>query len=166
VKCSRTIFLLLLTLILPMTLSAVPGENINALRRTDDIAVVVNARNDANALSVSDLRKILLGERKFWKGSEPVQLVLRQPGTPERDKVIELLLKMDDAEFARYWRDMVFRGEALGEPLSVPSNGMASEYVVDMPGGITFVLGKNLRPDLKVLKINGKFPGEPGYALK
>jgi len=35
-----------------------------------------------------------------------------------------------------------------------------------MPGGITFVAGKNLRPDLKVLKIDGKLPGQAGYALK
>jgi hypothetical protein len=43
---------------------------------------------------------------------------------------------------------------------------MASQVVRDNAGGVTFVAGKNLSPDLKVLKIDGKLPGEAGYPLK
>ncbi|HKW77092.1 MAG TPA: hypothetical protein VJN64_16285 [Terriglobales bacterium] len=165
-KKQRAIYLLSITAILLAMLGVGLAETLNSFRNTDDIAVVVNEKNSATSVTMSDLRKILLGERKFWKGSSPVQLVLRDPGTPERDKVIGLSLKMNDAEFAKYWRTMVFRGEASGEPLAVPSNGMAAEYVADTPGAITFVIGRNLRPDLKVLKVDGKYPGESGYPLK
>ena len=137
-----------------------------SLKGTGDIAVVVNIRNDANELSSSDLRGILLGERRFWKNRQPLQLILREPGTRERDAVITSLLQMNNAEYNEHWRTKIFRGEASQGPLSVPSNGMASQYVFDTPGGITFVAGRNLRPDLKVLKIDGKMPGEPGYVLR
>lgn len=165
-KNKKPIYLLSTIVILLALLSVGLAETLNSYKSTDDIAVVVNEKNSVTAVSMSDLRKILLGERKFWKGNSPVQLVLRDPGTPERDKVIGVSLKMSDAQFDKYWRTMVFRGEASGEPLAVPSNGMATEYVVDTPGAITFVVGRNLRPDLKVLKVDGKYPGEAGYPLK
>lgn len=165
-KNQRTIYLLSIMAILLAMIGVGMAETLTTFRNTDDIAVVVNEKNSVSAVTMSELRRILLGERKFWKGNSPVQLVLRDPGTPERDKVIGLSLKMNDLEFAKYWRTLVFRGEASAEPLAVPSNGMASEYVVDTPGAITFVVGRNLRPDLKVLKVDGKYPGEAGYPLK
>jgi ABC-type phosphate transport system substrate-binding protein len=165
-KNKKTIYLLSIITILLALLSVGLAESLNSFKNSDDIAVVVNEKNSVTAVSMSDLRRILLGERKFWKGNSPVQLVLRDPGTPERDKVIGVSLKMNDAEFDKYWRTMVFRGEASAEPLAVPSNGMATEYVADTPGAITFVVGRNLRPDLKVLKVDGKYPGESGYPLK
>ena len=137
-----------------------------SFKSSDDIAVVVNIRNDASELSSADLRGILLGERRFWKNRQPLQLVLREPGTRERDAVIKSLLQMNNTEYNEHWRDKIFRGEASAAPLAVPSNGMASQYVLDTPGGITFVAGRNLRPDLKVLKIDGRLPGESGYLLR
>lgn len=149
-----------------MLLGAASTEVPASVRETEDIAVVVNARNDINEVTATDLRKILLGERRFWKAGSPVMLILREPGTRERDNVLSVLLKMSNSEFGQYWRNKVFRGEAPAAPLAVPSNGMVSQYVYDTPGGITFVAGKNLRPDLKVLKIDGKLPGETGYSLR
>jgi len=137
-----------------------------SIKSSDDIAVVVNARNEINELSLVELRKILLGEKRFWRNKAPVMLILRQPGTRERDQIISMLLNMNNSEFGQYWRNKVFRGEAPAAPLAVPSNGVVSQYVSDTPGGITFVAGKNLRPDLKVLKIDGKMPGQAGYPLK
>ena len=135
-------------------------------KETNDIAVVVNAKNEINGLSMADLRKILLGEHKFWKNKAPVLMVLRQPGTRERDEVLSIAARMADHDFREHWKAMIFRGEASAEPLTVPSNGMATEYVSSSVGGITFVAGKNLRPDLKVLKIDGKVPGDLGYPFK
>jgi ABC-type phosphate transport system substrate-binding protein len=136
------------------------------VKASNDIAVVVNANNGFNKLSLEDLRKILLGERTFWIGNVRVALVLRQQGVRERDQVLEVLLKMTNADFEKIWQAKMFRGEASAVPLAVPSNGMVNEYVADVPGAISFVVGKNLRSDLKVLKIDGKLPGEPGYLIK
>ena len=136
-----------------------------SLKSSQDLAVVINPKNDTNDLSSAELRQILLGERRFWKNKAPLTIVLRETGSRERDEVIASL-KMSDAEFSQHWRDRVFRGDASAVPLAVPSNGMASQVVRDNPGGVTFVLVRNLSPDLKVLKIDGKFPGETGYPLK
>src|SRR5256885_16846014 len=65
-------------------------------KETNDIAVVVNAKNEINGLSMADLRKLLLGEHKFWKNKMPVLMVLRQPGTRERDEVLSIAARMAD----------------------------------------------------------------------
>ena len=142
------------------------AQTTSSFKETNDIAVVVNAKNETSELSMSDLRKILLGEHKFWRNKTPVVVVLRQPGTRERDEIVTIAAKMADQDFRQHWQAMIFRGEASIEPLTVPSNGMATEYVSSSLGGLTFVVGKNLRPDLKVLKIDRKVPGELGYPFK
>ena len=135
-------------------------------KETGDIAVVVNAANPVNELSVPELRKMLTGDRRFWQGNVQVKLVLCAPGLRERDQVLASLLKIKNKEFAGLWRAKVFRGEAAEEPLSVTSASTAQRSLLAMPGGITFVMVKDPSQQLKVLKIEGKLPGEPGYVLK
>src|SRR5438874_7844803 len=101
-----------------------------------DIAVVVNSINPANDLSLGDLRRILMGERRFWGGNVQVRLVLRERGARERDQVLMTILKMDNKAFAEHWRAKVFRGEASEEPLTVPSSVVAWQYLKETPGGV------------------------------
>ncbi len=131
-----------------------------------EIAVVVNGGNPVDGLSAPELRRILLGERRFWRGNVQIKLALPHAGSPERDRVLATLLGMNTSEFARHWRDKVFRGEAPDEPLSLPSAGSISRYTSETPGALTFIERKNLGRELKVLKLDGKAPGEPGYFLK
>jgi hypothetical protein len=133
---------------------------------TGDIAVVVNASNPVNDISVSELRNMLIGDRRFWKGNVRIKLILRGPGTRERDAVLDLLLKMDNKAFAAQWRAKVFRGEASEEPISVPTVSHLEQYVLENPGAITFMTGKISTPKLKVLRLDGKLPGDDGYPLK
>jgi hypothetical protein len=158
---------LLSILVAALCCSVTAGSQVDQrVKSSDDIAVVVNETNTYSNLSTGDVRKILLGERRFWKGNIQVSVVLRQEGARERERVLSVLLKMTDTDFERHWQALIFRGEVSAPPLAVPSNGMASEFVADTPGGISFLAGKNLRPDLKVLRIDGKLPGEPDYPLK
>ncbi|HEV7522429.1 MAG TPA: hypothetical protein VGP89_15100 [Candidatus Angelobacter sp.] len=130
-----------------------------------DIAVVVNASNPVNDVSMSELRNMLMGDRRFWKGNVRVKLILREPGTRDRDAILGLLLKLDNKAFAAHWRAKVFRGEAAEEPLSVSSVSQLEHFLLQNPGGITFMTAKATVPQLKVLRLNGKLPGDRGYAL-
>jgi len=65
----------------------------------------------------------------------------------------------------KLWNAQVFRGEAIKAPLQVPSSGMASQVVRDFRGGVGFLSARDLPSDLKVLKVDGKLPGEPNYLL-
>ncbi|HUJ94062.1 MAG TPA: substrate-binding domain-containing protein [Terriglobales bacterium] len=130
----------------------------------DDVAIVVNEKNSVNELSMPDLRKILAGERHNWPGGQPVKLVVRAPGTHER-LVLLRVLHMSESEYKQYWISQVFRGEAQAEPVVLPSNGMQKEALASFPGGIALVEARDVKTPMKVLKIDGYLPGQPGYPL-
>jgi hypothetical protein len=134
--------------------------------QTGDISIVVNSSNPVNDVSLSDLRNMLMGDRRFWKGNVRIKLILREPGTRDRDAVLVLLLRMDNKAFAAQWRAKVFRGEASEEPLSVASTSQVEQYLLENPGAITFTAGKIKAPKLKVLRLEGKLPGDEGYTLR
>jgi hypothetical protein len=126
----------------------------------------VNPSNPVNELSLSDLRRMLSGDRRFWQGNVQVKLVLPQPGTWERDEILSMVLKANNAEFNKGWMEKVFRGEAIDVPLSVASAAAAQQYLISTPGGITFMFAKETPRQLKVLRLDGKLPGESGYVLR
>jgi len=136
------------------------------MKLSNDLAVVVNAKNSTKELSTSELSLLLTGEKRFWPGKAPVQLVLLQPGKHELDSPVEKLLRMKPQEFKEFWKSKVFRGEAQSEPTYVPSSGMAAQFSRDLSGALTLVAAHDLPPDARVIKVDGKYPGDPGYPLR
>ena len=136
------------------------------LKQCEDLAVVVNSKNAAHDLSMSELRNIVVGQRKFWKNRVPITVVVREPGTREYDALITKVLRMDDNSFRALWSGKKFRGEVGAEPLVVSSENMAMQYVLSSPGAISFVTAKDVVPDVKILMIDGKWPGQTGYPLR
>ncbi len=133
------------------------------LAQTSDVAVVVNPKNAVASLSISELRKLFAGETRTWPDGVPVQLITRAPGAHERQTVLHLL-QMSEDDYVRYWTTQAYRGEGT-EPVAVFSNGMQKEAVVAIPGAIALMDVADIKPGLKVVKIEGKLPGERGYPL-
>lgn len=131
-----------------------------------DIAVVVRPDTPVEGLSLADVRKILLGEQQFWKSDLRVTLLLRAPGSAEREVVLRVGYRMSEAEFRQYWISKMFRAEASSGPKLVHSNPMATDLVGAVPGSVAFVDAAQVPKGLKTLPINGKLPGQPGYPLK
>jgi phosphate transport system substrate-binding protein len=139
------------------------GQNPEIVKNTVDLAVVVNPKNPVSSLSIPALRKIFAGETRTWAGGIAVKLIIRAQGAHERAAVLQLLHFSED-EYDRYWISQAYRGEGV-EPVAVFSNGMQKEAVTDISGAIAIMDVRDLKPGLKVLKIEGKLPGEEGYPL-
>jgi hypothetical protein len=131
-----------------------------------DIAVVVRPDAPVDDLTLSQTRKLLLGEQQFWNSNLRVTLLLRAPAARERDVVLKVIYRMNEAEFRQYWISKMFRAESASGPKVVYSNEMAAELVNVLPGSVAFVDASQVPKGLKVLKIDGKFPGQAGYPLK
>jgi hypothetical protein len=131
-----------------------------------DVAVLVREDTPVDGLSLNDVRKLLLGERQFWNGSLRVTLLIREPGTREREVVLKNIYRMNEAEFRRFWIEKIFRAEAQAGPKIAYSEQMAAELVTAIPGSIAFVDASRIPKGLKELKIDGRLPGEKGYALR
>jgi hypothetical protein len=135
-----------------------------ATTQADDIAVVVSPGNPATEISVAELRKMFAGTKRSWPGGKPIQLITRGPGCRER-LVLLRLVAMSESEFKQYWTAQVFRGDADAEPLTVPSVGMQKEALKSFPGAISLVNLRDVKPGMKVLKVDGLLPSTPGYPL-
>jgi ABC-type phosphate transport system substrate-binding protein len=137
------------------------------LRGVDaDIAIVVRPDVPVDNLTFAELRKVLLGDRQFWTSNLRVTLLVRAPGARERDVVLKTIYQMSEAQFRQYWIAKVFRAEAASGPRIVYSNEMAAELASAVPGAVAFVESGQVPKGLKVLRINGKLPGEKDYPLR
>lgn len=134
--------------------------------RGADIAVVVNPDTPVTDLSLSEVRKVLLGERQYWNSKLPVVLLIRAPVARERDVVLHVLYQMSEAQFKQYWVAKIFRAEAASPPKIVYSNDMQYELVTAIPGAIAFVDARAVRPGVKVLRVDGHLPGDKEYPLR
>jgi hypothetical protein len=131
-----------------------------------DIAIVVRPDVPVDNMTFAELRKLLLGDRQFWSSNLRVTLLVRAPGAREREVVLKTIYQMSEAQFRQYWIAKVFRAEAAAGPRVVYSNEMAAELTSAVPGAVAFVEATQVPKGLKVLKINGKLPGDKEYPLR
>jgi ABC-type phosphate transport system substrate-binding protein len=142
------------------------ATTMHAQSKLNDVAVVVNPAAPVNDLTLSEARKIFRGDRQYWSSDMPIVLLVRNPPSRERDVILKKLYSMTESEFKQYWIAKIFRAEATTGPKIVYSNSMAADLVSVIPGAIAFMSSKDVNPNLKVVKIDGHLPGDPGYPLR
>jgi ABC-type phosphate transport system substrate-binding protein len=129
------------------------------------IAIVVNPAVPIDELSFPEVRKMFLGERQFWNPKLRVVLLMRAPVAPERDVVLRTIYQMSEAQFRQYWISKVFRADVSAGPKIVYSTEMAVDLVSAIPGAVAFVDALQIPKGMKVLRIDGKLPGDKLYPL-
>jgi len=139
---------------------------VSTMQAAGDIAVVVNTDVPVDNLTLGELRRLLLGDREFWPSSTRVTLLIRAPVARERDIVLRNVCQMTEAQFRQHWIAKVFRAEAPSAPRIVYSGEMAMDIASRNSGAITFVEASQVTKGLKVVKIDGRLPGEKGYLLR
>lgn len=133
---------------------------------TGPVAIVVHKDTDIENLSLPDLRNIFLANQQFWPDRTRIILLVRAPQSDERDFVLNTIYEMDEAQFRQYWIAKMFRAEVPRGPKIVFSTGMMMELVIAIPGSISFVNANEITDDVKVVKVDGMLPTDPGYPLK
>ncbi|HEY6554289.1 MAG TPA: hypothetical protein VI669_13110 [Vicinamibacteria bacterium] len=141
-----------------LALSAVTGS-------AADVAVIVHPSNPQSDVSTSDLVQILKMERQHWGAGGRIYVVLQESGTPEKELVLKKLYRMKDAELKRHYLGKLYRGEIASFPRIAHSNAAARRLVSLAQNAISFVDAGSVDATVKVLRIDRKRPGEPGYVL-
>jgi hypothetical protein len=127
------------------------------------LAVIVNKGNPANDLSMSELQKILLGERTYWRGSRKIILLLPTVGSPERQTALRLI-SMDEANYRQYWQDKA-SGNAGSVAPTASASGFAVNVVADTEDAIAVVPLADVKGTVKLLRIDGASPGDSSYPI-
>ena len=132
----------------------------------ESVAIVVHPSVPIASLSLDQLRRIFMADQQFWPDGSRITLLVRAPDAYERDVVLNVIYRMSEDEFRKYWVGKMFRAEVPAGPKIVYSSEMAGELVTAVPGAIAFVPAGEVMEDAKVLRINGRLPGQPGYPLQ
>jgi phosphate transport system substrate-binding protein len=150
------------TLVLSL-LGAAPS--VARAQEAEPLAIVVNRNNPLSEISMSDLRKVFRGQRSRWSNGRRVTLVMRDTGAPERNAILRSLYGLDEMEYRRAHLRAVVSGEAEA-PKTLASNYGVLRFVYNVPGAIGYVRARDVDDSVKMLRIDGRLPGEPGYLLE
>lgn len=145
-------------------LGLVPG--IAHAQEAEPLAIVVNRSNPVTEISLADLRRVFRGQRTRWTNGRRVTLVMRDPGTPERDAILRSVYGLDETEYRRAYLQAVFSGQTSDAPKTLASHNGVLRFVYNVPGAIGYVRARDVDASVKMLRVDGRLPGDAGYRLE
>jgi ABC-type phosphate transport system substrate-binding protein len=134
--------------------------------REEDLAIIVNKSNPIDNLSLAELRKLFLAEQAQWSDHRRVTVVMLQPGQPERESVLRLIYRMTESSFTRYFLHGQYTGEIQSTPKVLATAASACKFIFNVPGAIGYVRFSEVDDSVKVVRVDGRMPGESGYPVK
>ena len=135
-------------------------------RGQEALAVIVNKSNPVENVTLEELRKFCTAERKFWSDNKRATVVLRDPGQAERATVLQIIYRMSESDFARYFLQAEFTGEVQSAPKHLSTAVGVRRFVFNVPGSIGFVRPEEADATVKIVRVNGCTPGDPQYPLR
>jgi hypothetical protein len=141
----------------PNTLLAAPGASIQ-------LAVIVGQSTALTGISFSRLKALFLG-RVISSTSGRLMPFNRVTNTPYRVLFDQVVLEMDPDEAARYWVDRKIRGET-GAPEAFETADQLKNMLDRVPNSVGYVDARDLGGPVRVIPVDGKMPGEPGYPVR
>jgi ABC-type phosphate transport system substrate-binding protein len=156
--CRTSVFILVFPLLSILCAQGAHGD--------EALAVIVNKSNPVENMTLDELRKYCVQERKRWDDNTRVTVVLRDPGQAEREAVLQLIYKMGESDFKRYFLQAEFTGEVQTAPKHLFTGLGVRRFVFNVPGAIGFVRASEVDTATKVLRVNGHSPSDPDYPLR
>jgi ABC-type phosphate transport system substrate-binding protein len=130
------------------------------------LAIVVNTSNPVENLSMSELRKVFLGERSHWPNGRRITLVMMEPGQPERKALIREVCQMNESDFSRHFLHGLFTGEVFVSPKTLASPVGVRKFIFNVPGAIGYVRATDVDSSVKVIRVDGRLPDDKEYSLR
>jgi ABC-type phosphate transport system substrate-binding protein len=124
-----------------------------------DLAIVVNKSNSTSTISAADLEKLLKLGVPSWPDGKKVKIFLTDPGSAESRTTLQRAYKITPAEIK------ALADAHKADIQIVTSDDIVLTMIDNHPGGIGVVNVYSINSQVKVLKIDGKLPMEPGYLL-
>ena len=133
--------------------------------RDDHLAVIVNRSNPLDDLSLKELRSIAMIQRTHWPNERKITVALHEPGPAERQAVLQLVYRMNETMFTRYFLQATFTGQIPNGPRLLSSSELVRRFVVNVPGAVGFVRLADVDASVKTVRVDGHPPGATDYPL-
>ncbi len=131
------------------------------------LAVIVNKSNPTEDLSLAELREYFLSERTNWPTKQKVRAVMITPGRPERQGLLQTALGMQrEQDYQAHFLRAKFTEQALEQPREMASPADVLRFVSNVTGALAYLPASEVDPSVKVVRVDGLAPGDPGYKLR
>jgi ABC-type phosphate transport system substrate-binding protein len=136
-----------------------------SLASARDLALVSNKSNAVGTITLAELARICKAQTNRWPDGKPVTFVMRAPAVPAMKVVLEKIYGMSESEVS----GLIVTSNR-GRPnhpaiLIATSDDELVNKVAAVPGAIGVVDVYSINSSVAIVKIAGKLPLEPGYAL-
>jgi len=128
-----------------------------------NMAVVVSAGSKLNDVSLADLTKLSKGVQKTWPDGKNFTLVIRDPESPDMRVATQKLFGVAPGDVKALLAKL---NEARPTVKIVENDEDLLRTVEATPGAVGIVDVYSINRSVKVLRVDGKLPFDPGYALK
>ncbi len=123
-----------------------------------DLALVVNKGSTVRALTSAELGKLAGAAMPTWPGGGKVTFILRDPSSPAMRIALEKL-------FGTPEKLKSLMAANPGYFVVVSTDAEVIRMVESLNGAVGLIDIYSITSGVNVLKVNGKLPLEPGYAL-
>ena len=130
-----------------------------------DFALISNKTNRVEAVSMAELVKVCKGQMERWPDGRPVSLVTRDPATPEMRIVLEKVYGIPQEDVPALITSANHARVSHPAIVVVDSDEAVVKKVESSPGAVGLVDVYAITGGVTVLRVGGKLPLEPGYAL-
>jgi len=143
----------LITLLLAMTL-------LTGVCAAKQLAVVVDKDNATATVTSADLVKLFKSDLHAWPDGRSITIVVRDPADPEMQLALDKLYKASASDL----RTLINAHKS--SMIVAESDEAVLRIVSSTRGAVGLVDVYSINKNIKVVKVDGKLPLEPGYALR
>ncbi|HET9305479.1 MAG TPA: substrate-binding domain-containing protein [Candidatus Sulfotelmatobacter sp.] len=136
-----------------------------SLAAARDLALVSNKTNPVSTITLPDLVKVCKGQTNHWPDGKSVTFIMRAPSAPEMKVLLEKIYELPEGQV----KELVASANhgRIGHPAIIiaESDEDLINKVASIPGAVGVVDVYAINSSVSVVKVAGKLPLEPGYAL-
>jgi ABC-type phosphate transport system substrate-binding protein len=135
------------------------------LAQGKDLALISNKSNEVVAITLPELVRVCKGQVSRWPDGKPVSFITRDPAAPEMKLLLEKVYGMSKEEVKAAIASANHGRADHPAIVVVESDEAVLKKVESTPGAVGLVDVYAIGGGVTVLKVSGKLPLEPGYAL-
>ena len=136
-----------------------------ALAQSKDLALISNKSNELAAITFPELVKVCKGQVSRWPDGKPVSFITRDPTASDMKLLLEKVYGVSKDEVKAVIASANHGRTNHPAIVLVDSDEDVVKRVESIPGAVGLVDVYSISGGVKVIKVGGKLPLEPGYAL-
>jgi len=130
----------------------------------EPLAVVIGKNASLDAVSLPELKRLFMGDSLVGPKGQKLIALNRDPKSDERIGFDRSVLGMSPDAVARYWIDRKIRGKS-SAPKAIEPAAVLQRVVAKLDGAVAYVRARDVSADVKIVRVDGKRPGDAGYPI-